>query len=173
MGYRYDVEKMPSNEVLVEDDEGWGMVCGPDFGCILAELKQTNNLGVKMKTRDIALLAAGAASVQPRTEYVTKIVHEHRAPTDESIRLAREYEEKAWAEVEKRMLWQIPGIQAQVIVAESDHGMREKHVIFSINGRRMHICHPESVIVDTQQIIKDIANKVAEEITIQLLRFQK
>lgn len=37
MGYRYDVESLPPNEVLVENDEGWGMVCGPDFGCILGE----------------------------------------------------------------------------------------------------------------------------------------
>lgn len=36
-GYQYDKNNMPSNEVLIEDDEGWGMICGPDFGCILAE----------------------------------------------------------------------------------------------------------------------------------------
>ena len=126
-----------------------------------------------MKTRDIALLAAGAASQRPRTEYVTTTTHEHRAPTDESIRLAREYEDKAWAEVEKRVLWQIPGIQAQVIVAESDCANREKHVIFSVNGRRIHIRHPESITVDTQQIVKDIAEKVADEITMQLFRMKK
>jgi hypothetical protein len=27
--------KMPLNEVVVEDDEGWGMLVGPDFGCVL------------------------------------------------------------------------------------------------------------------------------------------
>lgn len=37
VGYHYDNTKMPSNEVHVEDDEGWGMVCGPDFGCVLGE----------------------------------------------------------------------------------------------------------------------------------------
>lgn len=36
-GYRFDHDRMPLNEVLVEDDEGWGMVVGPDFGCVLFE----------------------------------------------------------------------------------------------------------------------------------------
>jgi len=36
-GYGYDRDAMPSNEVLVENDEGWAMMCGPDFGCILGE----------------------------------------------------------------------------------------------------------------------------------------
>lgn len=37
-GYGYDVDEMPSNEVLVENDEGWAMVVGPDFGCVLWEV---------------------------------------------------------------------------------------------------------------------------------------
>lgn len=39
VGYGYDVAKMPYNEVLVENDEGWGMLMGPNFGCILFEPK--------------------------------------------------------------------------------------------------------------------------------------
>lgn len=38
-GYGYDQTTMPLNEVLVEDDEGWGMAMGPDFGCVLWETK--------------------------------------------------------------------------------------------------------------------------------------
>lgn len=34
----YD-EPMALNEVLVENDEGWGMVVGPQFGCVLYEPK--------------------------------------------------------------------------------------------------------------------------------------
>ena len=34
-GYAVKLEDMTSNDVLVEDDEGWGMVVGPDFGCVL------------------------------------------------------------------------------------------------------------------------------------------
>lgn len=36
-GYAFDDAKMPLNEVLVEDDEGWAAVVGPEFGCILHE----------------------------------------------------------------------------------------------------------------------------------------
>ena len=31
--------EMPLNEVVVEDDEGWGMLMGPEFGCNLYEPK--------------------------------------------------------------------------------------------------------------------------------------
>ena len=33
-GYRIQPRNVPSNGVLVEDDEGWGFFTGPDFGCI-------------------------------------------------------------------------------------------------------------------------------------------
>lgn len=37
-GYSYDRDNMPLNEVLVENDEGWAAIMGPDFGCILHEV---------------------------------------------------------------------------------------------------------------------------------------
>ena len=40
---------------------------------------------------DKIILAPG----RTRTEYVTREVHEHRAPTDESVKLLREMEQKA------------------------------------------------------------------------------
>lgn len=36
-GYGIDRRHLPSNEVVVECDEGWGMDAGPDFGCVLGE----------------------------------------------------------------------------------------------------------------------------------------
>ena len=36
-GYGLKVNDMAENEVLVENDEGWGMVVGPKFGCVLHE----------------------------------------------------------------------------------------------------------------------------------------
>ena len=36
-GYGVGPSDLPPNEVLVENDEGWGMVCGPQFGCVLHE----------------------------------------------------------------------------------------------------------------------------------------
>lgn len=36
-GYRVELSEVAANEVLVEDDEGWAMIMGPDFGCVLHE----------------------------------------------------------------------------------------------------------------------------------------
>lgn len=38
-GYHIRDSDIPSNGVLIEDDEGWGMLTGPDFGCVLYEEK--------------------------------------------------------------------------------------------------------------------------------------
>lgn len=34
MIYGYSVAKACRDSVCIEDDEGWGMIPGPDFGCI-------------------------------------------------------------------------------------------------------------------------------------------
>ena len=33
-GYSYTDDKIPDDGILVENDEGWGCVMGPKFGCI-------------------------------------------------------------------------------------------------------------------------------------------
>ena len=37
-GYRHPID-FPDDHLLIEDDEGWGMIPGPDFGCIHHEEK--------------------------------------------------------------------------------------------------------------------------------------
>ena len=39
-GYNVEESDVKDNEVWVEDDEGWAMMIGPDFGCVLFEGKQ-------------------------------------------------------------------------------------------------------------------------------------
>lgn len=36
----YNISTIPLNEVIVEDDEGWGAEMGPEFGCVLWEKKE-------------------------------------------------------------------------------------------------------------------------------------
>lgn len=36
-GYGVERYEVADNEVVVENDEGWGMYMGPDFGCVLHE----------------------------------------------------------------------------------------------------------------------------------------
>lgn len=38
-GYLHDMDDVPDNGAAVEEDEGWGMQTGPDFGCVLHEPK--------------------------------------------------------------------------------------------------------------------------------------
>ena len=38
-GYHVAADTMFPNSVLIEDDEGWGNVTGPEFGCVLFEKK--------------------------------------------------------------------------------------------------------------------------------------
>ncbi len=39
MLYGYDVVFPGPDEVLIENDEGWGMLTGPEFGCVHFEAK--------------------------------------------------------------------------------------------------------------------------------------
>jgi len=49
-GYWARPEGVPDNGAYIEDDEGWGMMTGPDFGCVLhadaAEKSVTMNADV-------------------------------------------------------------------------------------------------------------------------------
>lgn len=38
-GYGVEESDVADNGALVEDDEGWGMLTGPEFGCVLHEDK--------------------------------------------------------------------------------------------------------------------------------------
>jgi hypothetical protein len=38
-GYHVSEDEVTDNGALVEDDEGWGMVTGPEFGCLHWEVK--------------------------------------------------------------------------------------------------------------------------------------
>lgn len=34
MGYNHKAVDVPDDGVLVENDEGWGVMMGPEFGCV-------------------------------------------------------------------------------------------------------------------------------------------
>ena len=38
-GYHRELDVVPNDGAAIEDDEGWGMLTGPDFGCIHWEVK--------------------------------------------------------------------------------------------------------------------------------------
>ena len=42
-GYHYEERDISDDEILVEDDEGWGCLTGPLFGCIHFREKHTHS----------------------------------------------------------------------------------------------------------------------------------
>lgn len=79
-----------------------------------------------------------SVSQPTRTEYVTRNIHEHRAPTDESVRLLREMEQAARDSVEQSFNVGGNGFECVVTVnrefASNDIIAR---AVFSLNGKRM------------------------------------
>lgn len=121
-----------------------------------------------LRKRDVEMLALGATLNQApaqKTEYVTREVHEHRAPTDDSIRIAKEYEEKIWKEVTHRVLQDIPSIEANYIVTEESCYDRSRHIFFKVNGREIR--HKIEYLGDIDQLT--IYRHIADEITKQLM----
>lgn len=122
-----------------------------------------------MRKRDLERLVAGAALNKPRTEYVTKTIHEHRAPTDDSIRLAREYEEKAWEAIERRVLHDIPSIEATAVIAEESFADRATHVFFKVNGRPVRVRYDKLSPPTHQSLLEDLAREITSEVIALLL----
>lgn len=38
-GYYHHLKDLKSNQILIENDEGWGLYTGSDFGCVNGKLK--------------------------------------------------------------------------------------------------------------------------------------
>jgi hypothetical protein len=121
-----------------------------------------------MSRKDRELLALGAmlsmGHQETRTEYVTREVHEHRAPTDDSIRLAKEYEEKIWKDITDRVTVDIPSIDASYVQTEESHYDRARHIFFKVNGRPVRLKYEYQQAVDQFSIFRDIAGKITEQV---------
>lgn len=75
-----------------------------------------------------------------RTEFVTREVHEHRAPTDESVKLLREMETKAREQVTQATHVFDTAIDCVVEqLREPYHDKVRMAAVFSLNGRKMRV----------------------------------
>jgi hypothetical protein len=131
------------------------------------------------KTRDIALLAAGAAFAPRRTEHHhhRAEVVEKRAPTDESVKLLREMEDA----VREKMLASLPikgnAFEGHVVV---EHSIFQAEIaavaVFSLNGRRLEARASVSEfdgnvrLALLDKLHQAIAEKVATEILLDGVR---
>lgn len=104
-----------------------------------------------------------------RTEYVTREIHEHRAPTDQSVALLAEMEAKARAAIIKAVHVGDATFDCVIHTArlpESDALLLK--AIFSLNGRKLTVevkdwAEPETMIVKLRDAMAtQIANEILE-----------
>lgn len=105
-----------------------------------------------------------------QTNYVTREVHEHRAPTDQSVALLKEMEEAAKDKVVDAVHVQDTAFSCEVHLIRESFSMQNRvRVIFSIGGRKMH----EDVVLshddDGRQLVEKIREAVAQRIAGEVL----
>lgn len=110
-----------------------------------------------------------------RTEYVpfekSVTVHEHRAPTDASIAIYRELEEKAWDSVISKLVEEIPSIQAQYLVVERNPADRNLYVAFKINGRLIKLkVSSHDHLIGKSEVIQAVAEEIVNQLSSALVR---
>lgn len=75
---------------------------------------------------------------ESRAEYVTRNVHVHRAPTDESVRLLKEMEQAARDKVDHSIRLEGNGFECVVeIMLDNMSDQRIARAVFVLNGKRM------------------------------------
>ncbi len=119
-----------------------------------------------MKNSTAALLVAAASGRAPRTEYVTREVHEHRAPTDESVALLAEMEEKARARIIERYRVDVGDNKLGAVEIVEMFDTMQRRVSFSLNGV------PYTVKIDPHQAgpgFDAVARVIAEAIAVEII----
>lgn len=107
-----------------------------------------------------------------RTEYVTREVVEHRAPTDDSVRLLKEFEEKAQAKLDSAV--HVGDASFECVIHRAQDMMSDctkLRAVFSLNGIREtaeHECRPESPD-DERKAIQALRDKVAAVIASRMI----
>lgn len=112
--------------------------------------------------------------VDAPTQYVTREIHEHRAPTDESVKLLREMEDKAREKIEQSIRVGNNGFECTVTV-EWEAISDEKIVtaLFALNGKRMRAearLLRYKVTDEPMQLAEAIRDAVAQVIAAEVLK---
>jgi hypothetical protein len=108
------------------------------------------------------------------TQFVTREIHEHRAPTDESVKLLREMEAKARKQVLDSIRLGDTAFECVVhVTRDTMSGDTSLMAIFSLNGKKFTVEHREWR-PDTKLLVEGLraamANKIATEILVPALQ---
>lgn len=112
-----------------------------------------------------------ATPVQHTTEYVTREVHEHRAPTDESVKLLREMEAKAREQVIEAIH---VGDTTFECVIHTHRTFEDEsttyRAIYSLNGKKMTTDYrDQGYKQDKREAITKLRDEMAKDIATQVL----
>lgn len=116
------------------------------------------------------------------TYYVTKEVHEHRAPTDESVKLLREMEQKAKDQVIKSIQLEANHLNANVYIYADPMSFNNMfRVVFDINGHSyvsdiaIPLDAPTDVIAQKlhRGISDVIAQKILEDVAVTVSKLMR
>ncbi len=104
-----------------------------------------------------------------RTEYVTREVHEHRAPTDESVKLLKEFETKAQEKVVEAIHVGDTTFEC-VIHTQKNHmdGSTTMRAIFSLGGKKMTVDFTAHE-ADKFKMVEGLRTAVADKISCEIL----
>jgi hypothetical protein len=106
-------------------------------------------------------------TVKDGPTYVTKTTTEYRAPTDESVRLLKEMEEKVHEKIINSISVRDCQVECQVII-EKDYMNRSNHyiVVYSMNGKKSKV----KMMIDEQSLMVDPTTIVAERLSEMLAK---
>lgn len=108
------------------------------------------------------------------TEFVTKEVHEHRAPTDESVKILREMETAAQEKVLEAIRLENSAMDGVLHVMKQPlSGDYLFKFIFSINGKKMttdYTVHEWDFQKNDYAWVQGLITKVGETIAYEILR---
>lgn len=110
---------------------------------------------------------------EQHTEYVTREVHEHRAPTDESVKLLKEMEEVALKKIVDAVH---VGNTSFECVVHHDNDFATNRIIlgsiFKLNGAKQtaKIYLDRSELADQEAVVTKLRDEMAKVIATQILR---
>lgn len=97
-------------------------------------------------------------------------VHHHRAPTDESVRLLREMEEKSKAEIIKAIKLEKNGFEAVIhVMKHFEDQTIEFRSLFSLNGKRFTVITKVSNTSTVDETVEQIRDDISKEIATYIM----
>lgn len=110
------------------------------------------------------------APIRHHTEYVTRDIHEYRAPTDESVKLLREMEAHAQSKIVEAIHVGDTTFESVIHIMKfmEDRSTIWK-AIFSLNGKKMTAEYRYQDSIEKRDAIAELRDVIAKKIATEIL----